>query len=84
MYYLDMGRWGPWSLLETRYTHKMVHFVLSEQQRQNPFWSLSQPATLALLGKGPILKFIPKARSLSMTEVLGACARLNYRMVLTF
>ena len=65
---------------ETRCTHNMVHFVLCEQQRQNPFWS--QPATLALLGKGP--KFIPKARSLSTTEVLGACARLNYRMVRTF
>ncbi len=71
------------SPLETRYTHNMLHFVLSEQQRrQNPFWIQSQPATLALLGKGPNLKFIPKTRSLSMTEVLGACARLNYRIVL--
>ncbi len=45
---------------ETRCSHNMVHFVLCEQQRLNPFWS--QPATLALLGKGP--KFIPRARSL--------------------
>jgi hypothetical protein len=37
---------------------------------------------IALLGKVP--KFIPKARSLSMTEVLGACAKLNYRMVRAF
>jgi hypothetical protein len=29
-------------------------------------------------------KFIPKARALSMTDVLGACSRLNYRMVRTF
>lgn len=66
--------------LETRCTHNKVHFVLSEQQRWNPFWS--QPATLTLLGKGP--RFIPKARSLSTTEVLGACARLNYRLVRAF
>ena len=66
--------------LENRCTRNKVHFVLSEQQRRNPFWS--QPATIALLGKGP--KFIPKARALSTTEVLGACARLNYRMVRAF
>ena len=65
---------------ETRCTYNKVHFVLSEQQRRNPFWS--QPATLSLLGKGP--RFIPKARLLSMKEVLGACARLNYRMVRAF
>ena len=65
---------------ETRCTHNMVHFVLCEQQRRNPFWS--QSATLSLMGKGP--RFIPKARSLSTTEVLGACARLNYRMVRAF
>ena len=65
---------------ETRCTHNLVHFVLCEQQRLNPFWS--QSTTLALLGKGP--KFIPKARSLSTAEVLGACARLNYRMVRAF
>ena len=39
----------------------------------------SQHATLTLLGKGP--RFIPKSRALSTTEVLGACARLNYRLV---
>lgn len=65
---------------ETRCTHNLVHFVLCEQLRQNPFWC--QPATIALLGKGP--KFIPKARSISTTEVLGACAKLNYRMVRAF
>ena len=66
--------------LETRCTLNKVHFVLSEQQRRNPFWS--QPATLTLLGRGP--RFIPKARALSTTEVLGACARLNYRLVRAF
>jgi len=65
---------------ESRCTLNKVHLVLSEQQRLNPFWS--QPATLSLLGKGP--RFIPKAGSLSTTEVLGACARLNYRMVRAF
>ena len=65
---------------ETRCTHNLVHFVLCEQQRRNPFWC--QPAAIALLGMGP--KFIPKARSLSTTEVLGACAKLNYRMVRAF
>ena len=65
---------------ETRCTQNKVHFVLSEQQRRNPFWS--QPATLSLLGKGS--RFIPKAGPLSTTEVLGACARLNYRMVRAF
>ena len=49
--------------LETRCTLNKVHFVLSEQQRRNPFWS--QPATLTLLGRGP--RFIPKARALSTT-----------------
>ena len=70
----------PPQQFETRCTHNMVHFVLCEQQRRNPFWS--QSATLSLMGKGP--RFIPKARSLSTTEVLGACARLNYRMVRAF
>jgi len=65
---------------ETRCTHYMVHFVLNEQQRRSPFWS--QPATLTLMGKGP--KFIPKAKALSTTEMLGACARLNYRMARAF
>ena len=36
----------------------------------------------ALLGKGP--RFIPKARSLSTTEVQTACARLGYRLVRAF
>jgi len=65
---------------EKRCSHNKVHFVLSEQQRMNPFWS--QSATLTLLGKGP--RFIPKARPLSTTEVLGACAKLKYRMVRAF
>jgi len=72
-------RMTPWQF-ETRCTHNTVHFVLNEQQRRNPFWN--QPATLTLLGKGP--KFIPKARPLTSKEVLGACARLNYRMVRAF
>ena len=62
--------------LETRYTLNKVHFVLLEQQRRNPF--LNQPAKLTLLGKGP--RFIPKGRALSTTEVLGASARINYRL----
>ena len=57
-----------------------VHFVLSEQQRPIPFWS--QPTTLSLLGKGP--RFIPKAGLLSVKEMLGACARLNYSIVRAF
>ena len=65
---------------ENRCTHNKVHFVLSEQLRLNPFWS--QPATLSNLGKGP--RFIFVAGPLSTTEVLGACARLNYRMVRAF
>ena len=66
--------------LETRYTLNKVHFVLLEQQRRNPF--LNQPAKLTLLGKGP--RFIPKGRALSTTEVLGASARINYRLAWAF
>ena len=65
---------------ENRCTHNKVHFVHSEQQRLNPFWS--QPATLSNLGKGPWFIFV--VGPLSTTEVLGACARLNYRMVRAF
>ena len=65
---------------ETRCTHNRVHFVLNERERCNPLWS--QPSTLTLLGKGP--RFIPKAKSLSKTEVQGACAKLGYRMVRAF
>lgn len=66
--------------LETRCTNNKVHFVLNAQQKENSFWT--QPATLSLLGKGP--KFIPKANTLSMKEVLGACAKLNFRLVRAF
>ncbi len=75
-------RMTPWQF-ETRCTrnvvhfvvvHYVVHFVLSEQQRSDPLWS--NPAVYTLLGKGP--RFIPKARSLSTTEVQTACARLGY------
>ena len=69
----------PWQF-KTGCIDNKVHFVLSEQQRWRLFWS--QPATLSLLGKGS--QFIPKAGLLPMTEVLGACARLNYRMVRAF
>jgi len=66
--------------LETRCTRNKVHFVLNKQQKENLFWT--QPATLSLLGKRP--KFIPKAKTLSTKEVLGACARLNFRLVRAF
>jgi hypothetical protein len=65
---------------ETRCTHNKVHFVLNEQERCNPLWS--QPSTLTLLGKGPF--FIPKGKSLSKSEVQGACAKLVYRLVRAF
>ena len=66
--------------LETRCTHNKVHFVLKDEQRQDPFWR--HPTTLELLGKSP--KFIPKAGKLRPLEVLGACARLQFRMVRAF
>jgi hypothetical protein len=72
-------RMTPWQF-ETRCTRNVVHFVLSEQQRSNALWS--NPAVHTLLGKGP--RFIPKARSLSTTEVQTACARLGYRLVRAF
>jgi hypothetical protein len=72
-------RMTPWQF-ETRCTRNVVHFVLSEQQRSDPLWS--NPAVHTLLGKGP--RFIPKARSLSTTEVQTACARLGYRLVRAF
>jgi hypothetical protein len=72
-------RMTPWQF-ETRCTRNVVHFVLSEQQRCDPLWS--NPAVHTLLGKGP--RFIPKARSLSKTEVQTACARLGYRLVRAF
>jgi hypothetical protein len=62
---------------ETRCTHNKVHFVLNEQERCNPLWS--QSSTLTLLGKGP--RFIPKVKSLSKSEMQGACAKLGYRLV---
>jgi hypothetical protein len=72
-------RMTPWQF-ETRCTRNVVHFILSEQQRSNPIWS--NPAVHTLLGKGP--RFIPKARSLTTTEVQTACARLGYRLVRAF
>jgi hypothetical protein len=60
--------------------YETYHFVLSEQQRSDPLWS--NPAMHTLLGKDP--RFIPKARSLSTTEVQTACARLGYRLVRAF
>ena len=65
---------------ETRCTQNRVHLVLNEEEKQNPFWR--QPETLTLLGKGP--KFIPKAKSLSTSEVLEACAIFKFRMVRAF
>jgi hypothetical protein len=74
-----LTRMTPWQL-ETRCTRNVVHFILSEQQRCNPIWS--NPAVHTLLGKGPC--FIPKARSLTTTEVTTACARLGYRLMRAF
>ena len=60
--------------LETRCTLDKVHFVLSEQQRRNPFWS--QPATFTLQDSDKGQRVIPKVRVLRTTEMLGARANL--------
>jgi hypothetical protein len=67
---------------ETSYTHNLVWAAEAE-----PFLGVNLPLFVwgpypegpRVLGKGP--KFMSEARSLSTTKVLGACAKLKYRML---